>query len=394
MNARRGAFVILAAVALAAVGFAPSAIAAALQHRMGTVAAGYPPQAKFAVLHDVACADRSHCFAVGDAHVGTGSRTLFERWTGSRWAVMPGPTPATTILTTTSSVSCSSSTACMTVGFYLAPGGGSHFKAFAERWNGSRWRLLPSPTFGLAGSLAFDAVSCPAARFCVVVGSNFDRPRGPSDLAITATWNGTSWHVVHRDAQGSMEGISCPSVHSCVAIFRPGKGNHLHRLQLADGRWRTHIDNLVGVQSTITFNDLDCLTASSCTAVGSTYSEGSPDAAAAYHWNGTVWRTLHPGARMRTHSRELFGVSCPTATECVAVGRTDRGPSAQGVPLVEQFHGGRTEIVPASTTTNAESTGLNAVACFGGGTCRGVGWHTAPNNSTVTHPFADQGVLF
>ena len=260
--------------------------------------------------------------------------------------------------------------------------------------NGSRWRLLPSPTLGLAGSLALNAVSCPTARFCVAAADNFFRPRGPSDLAITATWNGTGWHVVHRDAQGSMEGVSCPSAHSCVAIFRPGKGNHLHRLELANGRWTAHVDNLVGVQSTITFNDLDCFSASSCTAVGSSYSEASPDAAAAYHWNGTAWHTLHPGARMRTHSRELFGVSCPSATECIAVGETDRGPSEHEVPLVERFHDGRTQVVPASTVTNSVDTGLGAVICLGDGTCRGVGWHTAPNNSNVTHPFADQGVLF
>ena len=131
MNARRAVLVILAA-ALAALGCAAPAIGAAPQHRMGTVASGYPPTAKFAVLHDVACVDRSHCVAVGDARIGTEFRTLFERWTGSRWAVMPSPTPANTLLTTTS-VSCSSATACMTVGFYQTPGGSEHFKAFVER---------------------------------------------------------------------------------------------------------------------------------------------------------------------------------------------------------------------------------------------------------------------
>jgi hypothetical protein len=322
---------------------------------------------------------------------------MFERWTGSRWAIMASPTPRNASLRVTS-ISCSSATACLAVGYYrlARPNSTQRFNALVERWNGRRWRLLPAPRFGIHGSHQFSAVSCPSARFCVAIGENFTATRsGHHAYAITATWNGANWHQVQRDVNGTMEGVSCPSARSCVAIFRPGKGNNLHRLQLANGRWTTHVDNLRGVQSTITFLDMDCSSASSCTAVGHNYSAKSPDAAAAYHWDGRTWRTLHPGPRMRIHSRDLYGVSCPTTSECVAVGDTDRGefPSDQGVPLVERFRDGQTQVVPANTATNSRTTGLNSVVCLPSGLCRGVGEHSK-NGSDATRPFADQGVLF
>ena len=394
MIGRRHSIVFLTALAGVLVAAAPVG-AATPRHRMGTVAAAYPRRAGLAELNDVACLDRSRCLAVGEARVGGEYRTLFERWAGSRWQVMPSPTPSNALLSVRS-ISCSSKTACLAVGYYELRNT-NHFNALVERWNGRRWRMLPAPEFGIPGSHQFFAVSCPAARFCVAVGANFSRTRKGRDYAVTAVWNGTIWRQVHRVSGGTMEGVSCPSARSCVAIFRPGRGNHLHRLQLAEGRWSAHVDNLVGVQSALTFRDMDCVTASSCTAVGYDYQEKAEDAAAAYHWDGRTWRTLHPGPRMRLHSRDLYGVSCPAASECIAVGSTGRTstrfPSGQNVPLVERFHAGETQMVPASTVTDSYATTLNGVACLPGGLCRGVGWHEVDHGNT-THTFADQGVLF
>jgi hypothetical protein len=383
---------------LASAGLAAPASATAPQQRMGVVAADYPPMAGLAELRDVACTDRTHCWAVGDARIGGNYRTLFERWTGSRWRVVPSPTPRNSWLRTTS-VSCSSSSSCLAVGFYeLKPLSKRRFNGLVERWNGVRWRLLPAPRFGPPASHQFTAVSCPAPKFCVATGETYtnnakQRPR----YGVTATWNGTAWHEVYHDRGGTMNGVSCASMHSCEVIFRPGKGNRLHRLQLAGGRWTTHVDNLVGVQSAVNLEDLDCFSATSCTAVGFNFQLKEENAAAAYHWNGQVWRTLHPGARMRLHSRELDGVSCPTSNECIAVGLTDRasanfGPD-QGIPLVETFHDGRTSVVPATTAAHSASTALDAVTCLADGLCRGVGVHYR-GNSLVSRTFADEGVLF
>jgi hypothetical protein len=357
---------------------------------MGIVAAAYPPRAGTASLEDVACVDRSHCFAVGEARVGGRYRTLFERWTGSRWALQSAPTPRQTFDVRVTSISCSSATACLAVGFYALDDATRRVAALVERWDGTRWRMLRAPTFGVPGSRFFTGVSCPSAQFCVAIGENFANTRSLRPAyAIAAAWNGTTWHEVHRDSEGFMEGVSCPSARSCVAIFRPGKGNRLHRLLLANGRWTAHVDNLIGVQETITFADLACVTASSCTAVGSNSTAKGEDAAAAYHWNGRTWRSLHPGPRMRLHSRDLSGVSCPTASECVAVGTKDDGSG----PLVERFHDGQTQVVPASPAKKSDATSLYAVTCLQGGLCRGVGTHER-SGSPAVHTFADQGVLF
>ncbi len=397
MTGHRGAFIILILV-LTALGPAGPAHGAAPRQRMGIVAAGYPPKAGRAELNDVSCVDRSHCLAVGYARTGGKYRTLFERWTGSRWQVMPSPTPPNAYLQA-KSISCSSTTACMAVGFYQRPPLSTrHFDALVERWNGTRWRRLPAPTFGMRGSHQFTAVSCPAARFCVAIGSNFaDNDKQRPSYGVVASWNGRKWHEVHRDSRGRMEGVACVSRQTCTVIFAPGRGNHLHRLQLANGRWTAHVDNLVGVQSAINLTDLDCVAASSCTAVGFNFQLKEEDAAAAYHWNGDVWRTLHPGARKRLHSRDLNAVSCPTPTECVAVGTTDRTSAEFGagqvIPLVERFHNGRTQVVSARPARHSSATILGAVACLSSGLCRGVGSHTR-GDTQVEHPFADQGAVF
>lgn len=62
------------------------------------------------------------------------------------------------------SVACASAAYCLAVGATLA----SAYQPLAEKWNGLRWRELPSPAPGRSGALT--AVACPAPAWCVAVG--------------------------------------------------------------------------------------------------------------------------------------------------------------------------------------------------------------------------------
>jgi hypothetical protein len=97
--------------------------------------------------------------------------TLAERWNGTRWRVQPTPYPANSSTShqevELNGVSCASARACTATGAY-APGGQSAY--FLEAWNGRRWRLVtaPHPAGFLAGAL--NGLSCAAAR-CTAVGA-------------------------------------------------------------------------------------------------------------------------------------------------------------------------------------------------------------------------------
>jgi len=117
---------------------------------------------------------------------------------------------------------------------------------------------------------------------------------------------------------------------------------------------------------------LSCVTASNCWAVGtkSHYTgEEVQRAALAEHWNGTAWalRTI-PSPTSQT---ELDAVSCPSATDCEAVGSAE---NAQGIyqPLAERWNGTAwtVQTTPGPGRYGRDLTGL---ACVSTADCVAVG---------------------
>ncbi len=87
-------------------------------------------------------------------------------------------------------------------------------------------------------------------------------------------------------------------------------------------------------------------------------------------WNGTSWSIVaSPNPGGSTDSR-LNGVSCPSPTDCYAVGYAQIGPARD--TLVEQYTGIGWSTV-ASPNTTATNTVLNGVSCAGTELCVAVG---------------------
>ena len=73
-----------------------------------------------------------------------------------------------------------------------------------------------------------------------------------------------------------------------------------------------------------------CVSAADCWVVGGAGVEGAP--ALAEHWNGQSWLYVAtPQAPSDRSASYLFGVACPTATQCIAVGAniTENTPLAE-----------------------------------------------------------------
>ena len=113
----------------------------------------------------------------GQHHHRGRARAVAERWNGTRWTIQPtpNPRPGGAFL---NGVSCTSASACTAVGS-LPPG------TLAERWNGTRWAIQPTPNPAQGGG-GLSGVSCTSASACTAVG-------GSNAGALAERWNGTSW---------------------------------------------------------------------------------------------------------------------------------------------------------------------------------------------------------
>ena len=68
---------------------------------------------------------------------------------------------------------------------------------------------------------------------------------------------------------------------------------------------------------------VSCTSRASCWAVGTHISDRGIGRNAALHWDGASWSAVsvpNPGANVAGDGRELSGVACPSASDCLAVG--------------------------------------------------------------------------
>jgi hypothetical protein len=169
-------------------------------------------------LIDVSCSAPNACTAVGATSTTLGgdfgrtSQPLADRWDGSRWSVESVPQPPAGH-GELASVSCSSPALCLAVGSSMASGGYPVLPVatLAELWNGSAWRVVPSPN--PKPHSGFSGLSCVGAGPCVAVGVAGGAP-------LAERWGGSGWTVetVAGPAKGHLVGVSCSSANFCEAV--------------------------------------------------------------------------------------------------------------------------------------------------------------------------------
>src|SRR5215471_9128604 len=169
------------------------------------------PLARTGQLAGLSCPNSSSCAAVGDVTRRSGAVvTLAERWDGRRWAIQPTPSPRRARLSVLFSVSCSSPSACTAVGQAVSNQGVS--APLAERWNGTRWIIQAAPNPAAGGGALF-GVACTSPSACTAVGFS-------NAGTLAERWNGTRWRIqaTPNPAQGGagLSGVSCTSASACT----------------------------------------------------------------------------------------------------------------------------------------------------------------------------------
>jgi sugar lactone lactonase YvrE len=112
---------------------------------------------------------------------------------------------------------------------------------------------------------------------------------------------------------------------------------------------------------------VSCSSSTSCTAVGEYRTSVSKSLTLAERWNGTAWTIQSTPNPEGATENPLLGVSCPSSTECIAVGAARKGGTYS--PLVERWNGTTWSI----QTIAEEGTILRSVSCTSSTSCTAAG---------------------
>jgi hypothetical protein len=272
-------------------------------------------------LNGVSCASRTNCTAVGDYYrAASGPQlTLVERWDGTAWRI--GPSPSIGRVSTLDGVSCPSATSCTAVGSLIIG------------WNGASWKveLRSSP---------FVSVSCAAPNSCMAVGVT------AGGKPESGYFDGTSWTLEpmprprHPAQSITLAGVSCTGPRFCLAVgdYSYGVGampSPKARDKTLAERWNGSSWRVIGSVNVARWDQLSavsCTSPSACTAVGSS---ASGQFALAERWDGSTWKTQHvPDVNLIGYT-QLTAVSCSSGSACMAVGTYNEGISA----IAESWNG-------------------------------------------------------
>jgi hypothetical protein len=337
-----------------------------------TVQAAPVPAGSYS-LGDVVCLSTRDCIAVG----GGLERPLVERWNGARWSRRPSGGAAGYFL----GVDCASSKSCVAVG--TTPGAGGCDATLAERWNGFGWAVQPPPRRWACSSdhgatttdVRLTDVSCRFAATCLAVGDVEEaacgvRQRGAriascgSDTGpLVERRRGNRWTIMETDFAG-VSAISCVSG-GCTAVG----GSQIGRF---DGKKWTVRETLPLGAVFGTLNDVACAATDDCVAVGA----GSGRQPLIERFDGRrsmVDREVSPSGAA---GAELNAVSCPSRRACIAVGDYFTAGDKKHLPLVERWNGRRWSLDRTALPRSTSNLDLTGVSCVSASACVAVGYYT------------------
>jgi hypothetical protein len=166
------------------------------------------------ILHGVAAVSAGDVWAVGTNTTGT----LVGHWDGTNWSIVPSPNQQGATndeLLGVAAVSaidvwavgdslCTEATCGATANVTAPP------EALIEHWNGTNWKVVPSPILGSYGQL--DGIAAVTASNIWAVGETGDRSNRYGGFnpfgTLIEQWDGTGWNIVSGPNLGSSPGSS------------------------------------------------------------------------------------------------------------------------------------------------------------------------------------------
>ena len=250
----------------------------------------------------------------------------------SAWGVVSSPNvnPRANAL---NGVAASSSTDAWAVGWYAV--GGNVDRSLTERWDGTSWTVVPTPTVGAAADFLEGVTSGPAQGTWAVGVTRDDWLNNGVINPLILHWDGTAWHRVKSPNAGPASAANDLVSVSAVAtddIWAVGVRG-LHTLAM---RWDGTSWSVVSSPTPGGIADLAGVVAVSTDDAWAVGGWVDPQANAVRtlveHWDGTSW-TVVESANKGSSDNHLWGIAA-AAGRMLAVGdRFSGGGDGPVVPL-------------------------------------------------------------
>ncbi|MEI6701746.1 MAG: Ig-like domain-containing protein, partial [Actinomycetota bacterium] len=305
---------------------------------------------------------------------------------------------------TNTSVSCVSPTSCVTAGAQTI------FPAevpAVQSGTPGHWTLttLPTPTAYRASPItaSLASISCTSNGNCVAVGTY--GTTGSASLSMIETRTAGKWHVTgvalpSNISQTSktlrLTSVSCPTATACFAagFYSTASGEAgLFEVRNAAGVWHgTQVPAPPGVSGRSKDHrimGLSCTSATFCVAVGYYEAPNSWDQAAVSVWNGRSWTSTGSPVPKNLSTvykaSGLSSVSCATPKYCVAVGHYYLGDGGIIHPLLATWNGAQwsafSPALPSGATRLHGSDDWSSISCPLPSNCTAVGVFTGDGGS-------------
>ncbi|HEX9354712.1 MAG TPA: hypothetical protein VF933_12975 [Streptosporangiaceae bacterium] len=242
-------------------------------------------------LYAVAAVSHTSVWAVGCCSPGkSGTGALIEHWNGHGWKVTDTPSPPGSALF---GLAAASATDVWAVGIYK-PAGAKYFHTLTEHWNGHRWRLVPSPNPPKSFGSFLNAVTVRPSGRAWAVGFYLNNPDQPVDQTLVERWNGRRWKVVpspnRPGGDNVLRGVTTLSRSGAWAVGGATAGGGDQGLVV---RWNGHRWRLAPSPK---FTRTKFATLSGVAGVSRTgfWAVGGGLVAVAARWNGSTWKVYLP----------------------------------------------------------------------------------------------------
>lgn len=303
-------------------------------------------------LNTVSCKQAS-CLAIGYYSTETGDHTLAWKWNGkSLTPAAAPPLPAGAVDASLGGVSCATASSCVMIGSVSASSGTAH--VVIDTWNGAKWTMRTAAFPSGMPLVQFYGLSCVSASYCVAGGMFISASSNSFAIEpLVATWNGKLFKTAKAPApKGAAEpmitDVSCVSATSCAATgvsFSPsGATSYGFTDTLTGTTWKAAaIAWPKGSASSILLG-VSCTSSKSCVAVGAdgiaNASSANSGHDAALSYDGKAWTVQKTVPLPGSGNVSMFGgVSCATATKCVASGMIGKVKGNAATPLNGVWNG-------------------------------------------------------
>ncbi|HXJ67007.1 MAG TPA: hypothetical protein VNN79_24900 [Actinomycetota bacterium] len=275
------------------------------------------------LLNGVAVTSKSNAWAVGNFDNGSALQTLVLHWNGSSWAHKKSPNPGGgSFDDELYAVAATSATNAWAVGRFRQSG--TSDQTLIERWNGTAWKVVPSPTPG--GSAVLYAVGATSASNAWAAGVSFN---GAAYETLILRWNGSVWKRVPSPNPGGtsnnnfLRGVSVTSASDAWAVGQFYNGTAFRTLILHwNGKaWKVvPSPNPGGTSNDNALYGIAATSSTNAVAVGD-YHAGSVLQTLTERWNGSHWKwAWSPNPSGPTKDNALFGVAASSSGNVWAVG--------------------------------------------------------------------------